>query len=369
MKKVVVITGAGGTGGIAFARSLREAGHDFFLYGLDANRFNLQRAETDVKILIPNAKDPNYIDLLIKIIEETKADYLQVQTSHETLIISEHREKMPCKVLLPSHETIKICTSKFSTFQLWQLAGIRVPQTIFINNEEDLSRAFKDIGSKLWLRFDTGSSGAGALPTTDFDMACSWINFHNGWGKFTASECLERKTVTFESIWKDGELIVAQQRERLHWEHSNRIPSGVSGVTGASLSIDEGNITEIALKCIRTVDAFPSGALGVDFAYDKDGIPTPTEINAGRLMSTHEFFTNAGLNMPMILLQSAFGSPPDLDKKINPIPPGLIWLRGMDKIPILIKAEEVDIASDELKKRISLLHTNNMNSTFRTEAN
>jgi biotin carboxylase len=181
MKKTVVITGAGGVGGIAFARSLHEADTDFFLCGLDSNQFNLQRAETDEKILIPNAKAPNYIEVLIEILQEVKADYLQVQTSHETLIISENRKNIPCMVFIPSHETIKVCASKFSTFQLWQKAGIKVAQTIFINNEDDLSEAFKNIGKKLWLRFNIGSSGAGALPTTDYDMARAWINFHNGW--------------------------------------------------------------------------------------------------------------------------------------------------------------------------------------------
>jgi hypothetical protein len=341
MKKTVLVTGAGGVGGIAFARSLREASNDFFLCGLDSNRFNLQRAETDVKVLVPDAKDSGYIDALIKIVEELEIDYLHVQTSYETLIISEHREKIPCTIFLPSHETIKICASKLATFQLWQQAGIRVPKTILVRNEEDLLRAFRDIGDKLWLRFDVGSSGAGALPTTDFSMARSWIGFHNGWGKFIASECLEAETVTFESIWKDGELIVAQQRKRLYWEHSNRIPSGVSGITGTSLSVDYEDVTNIALECIHAVASSPSGVFGVDFTYDKDGTPNPTEINAGRLMATHEFFTRAGLNMPMILTQSAFDAPPDLDKKINPLPLGLAWVRGMDKLPKLVKFEDI----------------------------
>lgn len=355
MKKKILITGAGGVGGIGFARSLRDADSSFILYGLDANRFNLQRSETDKKVLVPNAKDPNYISILIRIAEETGADFLHVQTSHETLIVSENRDQLPCKIFLPNHETIKICSSKFSTYKLWQQAGIRVPQTMPIENEDDLKKAFVDIGAKLWLRFNVGSSGAGALPTSDFDVARSWINFQNGWGKFIASECLERRTVTFESIWKDGKLIVAQQRERLYWEHSNRIPSGVSGITGTSLSVDYKDVTDIALKCIESVDGFPNGILSVDFTYDKNGNPCPTEINAGRLMATHEFFTKAGLNMSMIIAQCVFGMPPDLHKKINPLPSGLVWIRCMDKLPILMKIDDINHSEKELKERIQLL--------------
>ncbi len=142
--------------------------------------------------------------------------------------ISGMRDQLPCKTYLPSHQTILTCEDKFASFTAWKKAGIKVPETMIINNPEELQMAFSKFGPKLWLRFTSGSAGRGALPTSDFEEARLWIEFRKGWGKFSAAECLENQTITWQSIWKDGELLVAQGRKRLYWEFANRVPSGVT---------------------------------------------------------------------------------------------------------------------------------------------
>ena len=70
--------------------------------------------------------------------------------------------------------------------------------------------------------------------------------------------------------------------------------------------------------------------------YDKSGFPNPTEINISRFFTTIYFFTEAGLNMPKIYKDIAlYKKFPCLEKKKNPLPDGLLWLRGMDREPIL----------------------------------
>ena len=47
--------------------------------------------------------------------------------------------------------------------------------------------------------------------------------------------------------------------------------------------------------------------------------------------------------MPVIFKDLAlYGKKPGLEKKINPLPDGLIWLRGMDTEPVLTTMEEVE---------------------------
>jgi carbamoyl-phosphate synthase large subunit len=54
------------------------------------------------------------------------------------------------------------------------------------------------------------------------------------------------------------------------------------------------------------------------------------------------FFTEAGLNMPKIFKDIALYSEfPDIKKRINPLPDGLLWLRGMDAKPKLLYEEEL----------------------------
>src|SRR3546814_6686714 len=68
----------------------------------------------------------------------------------------------------------------------------------------------------------------------------------------------------------------------------------------------------------------------------------PTEINIARFFTTHYFFTKAGVNFPEIYCNIALdGVFPSLERKINPLPDGLIWLRGMDREPVLTTAAEL----------------------------
>ena len=49
------------------------------------------------------------------------------------------------------------------------------------------------------------------------------------------------------------------------------------------------------------------------------------------------FFTTAGLNMPKIYKDIClYEKFPSLEKRINPLPDGLMWMRGMDTPPRLV---------------------------------
>ena len=81
----------------------------------------------------------------------------------------------------------------------------------------------------------------------------------------------------------------------------------------------------------------------VDIVFAGRSIPNPTEINISRFFTTILFFTKAGLNMPVIFKDLAlYGEKPELEKKINPLPDGLMWLRAMDREPMLATHEELE---------------------------
>jgi carbamoyl-phosphate synthase large subunit len=76
--------------------------------------------------------------------------------------------------------------------------------------------------------------------------------------------------------------------------------------------------------------------------YDKAGVPNPTEINISRFFTTVYFFTKAGLNMPEIFKDiELYKKFPTLNRKINPLPDGLVWIRSMDREPLLTTMEEI----------------------------
>ena len=351
----ILVTGAGGSPATNFVRSLRAAAEPFQLIGTDADRFCLLRAETDVRYLVPPAQDPSYLEVLNTIIEREGVELVHAQNDAEVAFISEHRDELgAARVFLPDPATVRTCLDKFLSFQRWRAAGLTVPDTMLVHTEDDLQAAFERFGGALWLRATTGAGGRGALPVRDYDTARSWLDFQRGWGTFTAAELLEPDSVTWMSVWDDGELVVAQGRRRLYWELGRVSPSGVTGVTGAAVTVADAALDDIATQAVLAVDPRPNGLFGVDLTYDGAGIPNPTEINVGRFFTTHQFFTALGLNLPYIYVKLAFDEPPPpVQRRYNPLEEGMVWIRGVDFEPVLTSMEEIDrhaAALEELRR-------------------
>jgi len=354
--KRVLVCGAGGSPATNFVRSLRRMAEPLRLIGVDCDPFTLERAETDLRVLVPRADDPAYLPVLNEIIAEQHVEFVHAQNDIELEFLSAHRDRLKAKVFLPPHGTVEICVDKFRSYQIWKEAGIAVPQTRLLHTAKDLRAAMKDLGPRVWLRNIKGAAGAGSYPTDSFDEAREWIEFQKGWGHFTAAQCLTSETVTWMSLWSRGELIVAQGRKRLSWELGNRAPSGVTGVTGTGMTFAHPQLDQIAMKTIRAVDAKPDGIFSVDCTYDAAGVPNPTEINIGRFFTTHLFFTEAGLNMPELFVRLAFGEPlPPIPVRFNPLPNNLLWVRGVDFLPRLTTLASVERSRRELDERRAML--------------
>jgi len=340
--KRILVTGAGGAPSTNFVRSLRVSPEKFYLVGTDADPYYLCRAETDAKYLVPKVADSTFLLTIKRIIKKERIDFIHIQNDTEVAWFSKHRKAVPARLFLPNDAVVRTCQDKFLSFSAWEKAHLPVPKTLPLHKPSDLTTAFRELGKPLWLRNIHGAAGNGSLKTDNLKQAKAWIDFHAGWGHFTAASYLSPTSVTWMSIWHEGKLVVAQGRKRLYWEMSKVAPSGITGVTGAGVTIRDKIVDTIAQKAIRAIDPTPHGLYGVDLTYDKKGLPNPTEINIGRFFTTHHFFTAAGLNMPYMYVQLAYGQKPTLPKRrINPLPPGLVWIRGMDFLPILTSIKKI----------------------------
>lgn len=342
MKKIL-IGGAGGAPSEGVINSLLRSSKNEIVIGMGSEITDLVLSNAEEKFYIPYANDKDYKSSLLKILNDQKPDLIHFQNDLEIYnasLIRDDIHSTGTKTFMPSHDVIDTCVHKYKTYLKCKKAGIKVPENILLNSEVDLKRAFNELADEkgnIWLRASSiGGGGKGALPTNDFDLAKSWINRFNGWGDFVAAEMLTPDTVTWLSIWYEGELIVAQTRLRKGWTHGNRTLSGVTGVTKVGQTFKNEKVDEIAINTIKAVAEKPHGIFGVDMAYDKAGIPNPTEINISRFFTTVLFFTEAGLNMPEIFKNIAlYNEFPNLKIKINPLEDGLLWLRGMDTKPKL----------------------------------
>lgn len=345
----ILIAGAGGAPSEGVINSILRGRRDEVVIGMGSEPTDLVLSAASKKYHVPYANTAGYRDRLIEILKAEKPDLIHFQNDLEIYHASLLREDIIAtgtKLFMPEHDVIDTCVHKYKAYLAFKAAGVPVPENVMIHDETDLRNAFRDLGDedgRIWLRASSiGGGGKGAIPTADFSMAKAWIDHFAGWGDFVAAGMLTSDTVTWLSIWHEGELVVAQSRERQGWTHGNRSISGVTGVTKVGVTCDNDEVTRIAMNTVRAVSSKPHGIFGVDMTYDKTGVPNPTEINISRFFTTVLFFTAAGLNMPEIFKDIAlYGDFPKLDKKINPLPNGLLWLRGMDVAPRLMTQDAV----------------------------
>jgi len=345
----ILIAGAGGAPSEGVINSILRGSKQETVIGMGSEPTDLVLSAAQKKYFVPYANTPEYKSRLLQILNTEKPGLVHFQNDLEIFHASLIRDEIMAtgaKVFMPPHEVIDTCVHKYKSYLAFKAAGVPVPENRMIYNEEDLRAAFANLGDdngKIWLRNSSiGGGGKGAIPTSDFVMAKAWIDHYKGWGDFVAARMLTSNTVTWLSIWLEGELVVAQSRERRGWTHGNRSISGVTGVTKVGVTCANDEVTRIAIDAIKAVSPKPHGIFGVDMAYDKDGVPNPTEINISRFFTTVLFFTMAGLNMPEIFKDLAlYGELPKLDKNINPLPNGLLWLRGMDVAPRLMTQDTI----------------------------
>ena len=361
--KRILTTACGGPSTLSFTRSLRDADpkkEKYFIVGTDCDKYNIQRAEVDKSYLCPKATEQDYIKFIKHIIKKEKIDFLHSQPEIEAYTIGNNREEIEaagCKLFMPNQRTIELLRDKNSSYKIWKKAGIKVPLNITIYNYKDLKRAYSEFGPEIWIRETIGAAGKGSLSRPTYEEALSHIESKQMWGHSVAAQHLgdSQNTVTWQSIWNDGDLVVAQGRKRLYWAFANRSQSGVTGLTGTGVTINDSKLDELAILCIKTADTKPHGIFSVDFTYDKNNIPNPTEINIAKFFTTHHFITKAGCNMPEILVQLGFGEYDGPYGMLNPCESKMYWIRGIDVIPVLKHQKEINNKVAEYKKIINVL--------------
>lgn len=353
MNPRILISETGGTLSRNFIASLRASKRKYTIIGITSHPYELALSNADYSYLVPDARDSKFIPVVNTIAKKTNASLLHSQHDVVINILAKNKQSLAVSTFFPKPETVFACVDKYESYRKWEKARVPVAQTMDIQTPEDLTRAFITLGKPLWLRLRKGGGGARSLPTDNEKFARLWIDYFQGWGTFTASEMLSPQSITWSSIWQNGTLVVAQTRKRLYWLFSDRSLSGVTGITGAAVTVRDKEIDALAQRAILAIDQHPHGIFSVDMTYDKQGKPRLTEINIGRFFTTIHFFTEAGLNMPDIFVRLALGKKiTRLARAINPLPSGLLWIRGMDTQPVLTNEAAIDRYRKQLDKLI-----------------
>lgn len=327
----VMVFGAGGPAGIGFCRALRMAG-DYHLIGVDMNRDNLELAEVD-------ERHHGTARVIGDLVKKTNPDFVHAQPDPEVANLSLFTvtlDVLGVKTYLPSYGSIGICQDKWASYRWWEDAGLPVPKTFLLRAPGDVAMRMGLLGhGDVFLRRITGAGGADSFISGDAMAVRDWVNRRDGWGKFTIAEVLPGPTVTVQTLWYEGELLFSQGRSRLAWTHGDR------GSALISETVWDPEVDEIAKDACLAIDEKPHGLWGVDMTRDAEGRPCLTEINIGRFFTTApEFFAEAGYNIANLYVQIALGmGEVRIQPYINPLPPGLRWIRSMDREPVLVGAK------------------------------
>jgi biotin carboxylase len=345
-------TGAGGPAGINFALSLRIAPEKMFIVGTEANEYYLHLARTDKQYSIPRAKETGYIDKLNEIIRNEKIEFLHAQPDVEVEVVSEKREKIEANVFLPSKKAVKACQDKLESAKLWRKKSVPVAKTIELHREQDIDKAFAELGTPIWIRATHGAGGRGSTPASNKETAVAWIKYwksRNVDWEFIAQEQLPGRNIAFHSLWKDGELVTSMARERVEYIYPYLAPSGIMGTPAVQRTVHDKAVNKIGTEAVLAIDSAFNGIACVDLKENKDGVPCVTEINAGRMFTTSFFFSYASkvlrkdyyANIPYLYTKLAFKESTPEVQKYDVLPENVYWIRHMDAPAKLVKDGKV----------------------------
>jgi predicted ATP-grasp superfamily ATP-dependent carboligase len=340
--KRILVTGAGGPAAVNFIRSLRAADERMWIAGCDVDRYHLEWPQLDAAYEAPRCDDPGYIDFLNGLIEREEIAFVHPQPDVEVRVISARRCELGAPVFLPGEETVALLQDKHRSGERWADAGIARAPSLLVRDRADLERAAAELGLPFWLRATEGAGGIGSTPVEDVAVAVHWMEYWRLRGRawsWVAQELLPGANLAFTSLWREGELVCSQVRERLEYIYPYLAPSGVTGTPVNAVTRDRPDVDEIATAAVLAVDAHANGVFCVDLKEDSEGVPRPTEINCGRFFTTSYFFTAAGVNIPHLYVRLAFGEELSDVPAHGALPAGLHWVRHIDCPPVLCREE------------------------------
>jgi len=348
MKYKILVTGAGSGGAENLINSLRKSSLDLIIYGSNMDEYLLAKSSADKIVWLPSAKEERYIEYLKKLIVKEGIHLVIPNNDTEVARISKDREKLPCKVFLPDKKTIEICQGKFKMYEILNKAGVPLAKSKLLKTLEDIDEFMKEFpAEKYWIRPKRGSGSMGATWVKNASQAKAWIKL---WVElrgfriedFIISEFLPGRDYAFQSVWKDGKLIVAKMVERLAYIMSRNRLSNMSSSPSLAKTIRDDAALETIFKAIYAVSDRPHGNFCLDLKGNSEGKMCVTEFNIGRFCMITPIFDNTGkYNTAEVYVRCALDLPLDIEDPID-IEEDVFLIRELDTLPTIIRKKDLD---------------------------
>ncbi|MEO7119061.1 MAG: hypothetical protein ABIZ34_08835 [Candidatus Limnocylindrales bacterium] len=340
----MLLTHAGRAYGLGVSRSLRESSDRYHVIATDPDRFSLQRAEGDERHRVPRAHEEGFLSVITRLVRSAGADFVWPGEDSDILAFAKDRDSLGAATFLPPLEDVAICRNKMLSYLRWRECGVRVPETVMVNDRGELTRLFDQFGGEVWLRAVTGAGGTGALGTDSLRKAEAWLELHDGWGRFTAARRITGgHRLSWESVWAHGELITVQGRRQLVQGFEYLTMSRITGVPGVNQWGTPPEADEIGMAAVRAISPSPHGNYGVDMVCDADGTPYVTEINIGRYNNDGLIhWPDAKLNAADLAVRLGLGEKPPFEPPLmHPKIRDNVIIYGIPALPVEVGWDEV----------------------------
>lgn len=352
--KTVLITGAGAGGSNNLIRGIRHGDYPVRIVGSNADRFALAQSLANENYLLPHARaGAAYIDAVRHVIAAEKVDLVIPSNDIETAVLSAHREELATEFFLPAAKTVDLCQDKFKFSCHMKEHGFPVAETYLLDDLDHVEKIFGCLGhpDKLWCRMRHGTGSKGVLPVNRPEQVRFWVQYWQEMrgvepGSFTLSEFLPGRDFAFQSLWRDGELIIAKTCERLEYVFGENMPAGTSSSPRVGQLVNNPRVNDVCYRAVRSVDAHATGMFCVDLKENQDGDPCITEINIGRFFMISIVFNTTGqYNMAEFYLRTVFGESVNVPEAARYGDIGkaeTFLIRELDNEPTVVTREDLE---------------------------
>ena len=362
MSRRLLLTGAGIGATNNLVRSLRAGDPSLVLIGCHTNRFVLTQSTADRNYLI-GAPPTASITGLLRVVRAERIDLVVPTRDADVLTLARARRRLGHRTFLPRTSAVELCADKYRLTGFLQRRGVPVARTVPVRGLHDVSAAFRRLrpAGIAWCRVRRGSGSLGALPVRRPEQAKAWIAYWREMrgvpaSAFTLSEYLPGRDFACQTLWKDGEVVLAKAFERLEYFVGGGQPSGVSSVAALGRTVSDPRPVTTAVNAVRAVDRRATGLFSVDLKENAAGEPCVTEINAGRFLAGTNILDLTGKhNMALTYVRLALGEAPGVGD-VHDAVDDYYMVRDLDVLPGILHANQLFDTVVDLRQSPRAVH-------------
>lgn len=341
----ILITGACAVSARSVLRSLKLSpifkDSSFIGWDMANTLYGLYEGLFDRIYKVPAVNDPQYKNVVQKIIEKEKFDAAIIVPEIEVLFWANNPFKVPH--IVPPASFCELAISKKKVFNVLGCECL-TPKSFDVNSSEILNINYQSpLNYPLWIRDAAAgtASGKGSFMATGLKELQAWVNINTGINEFQLSQYLPGKNYGVFCLFHQGKLLKLAIAERIEYIMSKVAISGITGNTAKGRLLNDDVIKTTALKGINIIcektRSKPHGLVVVDLKADEQNKPLITEINI-RHVAFSSSFANAGFNLAEYQLLCVLGRENELSTDIEKIyPKDNLILRDVDNLPIYVE--------------------------------